>query len=74
MAKTKSGVLYLSKIERKALDVLRYHAKCDLNYGWDGSYGGHDEDDKKAERASQAERKLGQRGIELIDFILDITQ
>jgi len=72
--KTISGILKLGKRERESLEVLARHSKADISYGWDGSFGGYDTEDKKAEKDFEIEIKKAQIGLEVIDFVLQITR
>ncbi len=72
MAKTKSGVLYLSKTEREALAIIAHHTKVDISYGEGGSFNKEDKNGGYPFDAKDA--KKAERGIELIRFILEITQ
>jgi hypothetical protein len=72
--KTKSGILILTKKEIEALELLRHQTLIDLHYGWGGSYGGHDEDDKTEEKKYNARVAKGKLGVEVIDFVLQITK
>ena len=71
---TRSGILVLTKTERKALELLRDHAEKDMSYGWGGSYGGHDEDNKKEEREYEQKLKQGRLGLAVINWVLKITE
>jgi hypothetical protein len=67
MAKTKNGILHLTKTERESLEVIKFHSKCDLSFREDGSY--NDENGK----FDIKDAKKAERGLKVIDFILDIT-
>jgi len=60
MAKTKDGVLYLSKTEQEALEFVKSQIVWQANYS---DYPLNSTDAKKA-----------QRGVDLINFILQITK
>lgn len=71
MAKTKDGALVLGKRERESLQVLINHTKINLSWGDGGSFnceknGEFVYDKKEGEKAEQ--------GIELLKFILQITE
>lgn len=68
MAKTKSGILYLTKKDIKNLEVLIKHTKADISYGEGGSFncegknGEYPFDEKEAKKAKDA--------INIINFII----
>jgi hypothetical protein len=70
MARTKSGVLFLTREERECLKVVQRHTLLNISWGESGSFtksdGSGDVDPK--------EMKRGRVGVELIDFILKITE
>lgn len=61
---TKSGWLYLTKAEQKAVRALLEHAERDMDYGDGGTYGN---DNPHMER----DIKQGQRGAEVVAWILE---
>ena len=69
--KMQSGILLFTKAEQKDMELVLRHAERDLEYGWDGSYGGHEVDDKREEARAQKEIASSKRGIELIRWIID---
>lgn len=74
MAQTKSGILHLTKTEIKNLEVLIRHVKADISYGWGGSYGGYDEENKKEEEKARQEVKKAKDALQTLEFILQITK
>jgi hypothetical protein len=43
---------------KKAISILLAHSNRDMDYGWDGTYGGYDEEDQKAENEMEKEMHL----------------
>lgn len=68
---THSGVLKFGKREEKAMRLVLEHAKKDLSYGWGGSYGGYDENNKKEEKMAEKAMKEAKEGIKAFEWILD---
>lgn len=67
---TRSGILELGKREQEALRVIKEHTLIDLSFEGEGSYNKGDSDNSYDEK----EAKKARRGIEVIDFILKITE
>jgi len=70
--KTNSGVLMLGKREREALEVLKRHSLADISFGEGGSY--NNEGKNNDWPFDEAEAKRAKLGLEVIDFILQITK
>lgn len=70
--KTKSGVLILGKREREALKVLVKHSKTDISFREGGTYNKESKDSNWP--FDEAEAKRAKLGMEVIDFILQITE
>ncbi len=58
--------------QRQINDLLNLidHSRRDISYGQGGSFGGYEEEDKKAEKESEKEIKSAERAIELIKTII----
>ena len=69
--KTQSGILLFTKAEQKDMETVLRHAGRDLDFGWGGSYGGHEENNKREVAAAAKEVAAGKRGIELIRWIIE---
>jgi hypothetical protein len=70
MAKTKDGTLFLGKKERESLRIIKEHIKKDCSYGAGGTF--YKKDDYEADDLVSIRKAMN--GIEVIDFILDITK
>lgn len=68
--KTVSGILVLGKREVKALELVAHHVQLDIDYGWDGTYGGHNDENKREVRQYEARVKKAELGVDVIKFIL----
>lgn len=68
--KTHNGIIVSNKQERECIRIALEHAKRDLGFGWSGSYGGYIERNAGDKKRALAEAKKGERGIELLEFIL----
>lgn len=68
---TKNGVLSFGKKEKNDMETVIHHALRDLDFGWGGSYGGHDENNTKEVKQSQKEIESAKRGIENIRWIIE---
>jgi hypothetical protein len=66
-----SGTIKANEQDIEDIKTFLFHAKADMVFGWDGSYGGYDENDKKAEREATKELESGKRGLENIEFLLE---
>lgn len=72
MAKTKSGILYLTNAEREGLRACAEHAQ--INKKWEEG-GSVTKEDKKGNFVyDKKEGASIDRGFEVIKFILDITK
>lgn len=60
----KNGAVYLTKKEQLAVKTFLEHARTDLSWNENGSYG-------DAEKLYEKEYRLGHEGLRLIQFILD---
>lgn len=69
--KTYNGQLRFGKREEEAMRIVLRHAKVDLSYGWDGSYGGHDKNNKSESKKAEQEIKKAEEGVSHIEWILD---
>lgn len=70
MAKTKDGVLYLNKTERKAIHTIIQHTIQDLSYMGEGTYNVGDVNNTP----DKVDIKLAGLGIGVLNFILQITE
>ncbi len=70
MAHTYNRQLRLTKGERNALRVIQAHTLTNISWNEGGSFTKLD----GSGRLDKAEIKRAQKGIEIIDFILEITQ
>lgn len=69
MAHTNGGQVHLTKAEARALSCLKNHILKDISYFEGGTfYKGND-----TEKFDEQEAKRAQRGVELIDFILEAS-
>jgi hypothetical protein len=72
--RTKSGILSLTKAEREALTVLQRHSLQDIGYGSGGTYYKvNDSTEEEDISLDTREIKKAQLGLDVIDFILQIT-
>ena len=61
------------KANKKDIDDIKtflHHAGVDLEWGYEASYGGHDEDDNKQHRKFLKEMESGERGRDIILMML----
>lgn len=70
MAKIKGGQLILNKTEKKEIETMIEHSKKDIDYGWDGSFGGYD--NKSEEKQCEADVKKVKNAIETLKFIISM--
>lgn len=61
----------MNKTERAKIELLLQHAAKDMDFAWNGSYGGHDEDDKKANAEMLRNIKKGRDAIEIVRWIIN---
>ena len=69
--KTHSGILILGKREREALEVLKHHTLSNISWGEGGSF---NKEVKGEFLFDKAEAKKAELGLEVIDFVLQITK
>jgi len=79
--KTKSGALFLTKKEIEALEVIKRHISADMSYEEEGSFYSEKEMVKTGEMIKTVERvadekeiKKAKLGLEVVDFVLQITK
>ena len=48
------------RFTKKELEVLIKHWEKNLDYGWDGTFGGYEESDKRLKAYCQKEMKIGE--------------
>jgi hypothetical protein len=66
-----SGYIKATKKDIEDIKVFLAHAETDMEYGWEGSYGGYTEDNAKEKKKAEREFEAGKRGMEYIRFILE---
>ncbi len=49
---------------KKEFEILYHHFKANLDYGYGGSFGGHDENDKEEVKKFNQELKIGEKILE----------
>lgn len=58
-------------LTKKEFEVLTRHWNANLDYGWDGTFGGYDRDDKKMKAQCDREWKIART---IMDKIIDINR
>lgn len=59
----------MGRIPKKAIENLIRHAKADINFGWHGSYGGGNEENKNG-GIQTSEVKKAKRAIEFLESLI----
>lgn len=69
--KIKSGQLFLSQKERESLRVIKDHVRSDISYDAGGTFALNPGMDEEVDVSEVKKAKLG---MDVIDFILEITE
>ena len=56
----------ITRAQKRAVEIMLDHAERDIAYGWGGTYGGYQEDDKREEREAVKMTALGVQGIAIV--------
>jgi hypothetical protein len=57
-------MIYKIKLTQTEIEVLSKHLRKDLDYGWDGTFGGYEKNDKEFKKECLKEMKIGNKVLE----------